>query len=129
MKIVHKHSAILSAYRRQSIHANHTDMTTFSGANDPGYQVVSGELWLWANEVEERLASKPLQAQPTKNESLPNSDDLREKRGKKFATIADLTGEVALAQCIPAISIVEVVQYSLINRAPVAILSITGFSL
>jgi hypothetical protein len=42
------------------------DMTKFSGANDPGYQAVSGELWLWANEIEEQLASKPLQAQPTK---------------------------------------------------------------
>jgi protein SERAC1 len=66
IKIVPKHSAILSAYRCQSIHANHMDMTRFSGANDPGYQAVSGELWLWANEIEEQLASKPLQAQPTK---------------------------------------------------------------
>jgi hypothetical protein len=69
------------------------EMTRFSGANDPGYQAVSGELWLWANEVEEQLASKPLQAQPAKSESFPNSDDLREKRGKKFATMADITGE------------------------------------
>jgi hypothetical protein len=66
------------------------DMTRLSGANDPGYQAASGELWLWSNEVEEQLASKPLQAQSAKNESLPNRDDLREKRGKKFATMTNL---------------------------------------
>ena len=68
------------------------DMTRFSGPNDPGYQAVSGELWVWANEIEEHIASKKLQAQPNKIEQLPNSDDIREKRGKKFATIADITG-------------------------------------
>ncbi|KAI9736938.1 MAG: hypothetical protein M1835_003291 [Candelina submexicana] len=54
-EIVPKHSAILSAYGNCGIHANHMDMTKFSSANDAGYRAVSGQLWLWVNEIEEEL--------------------------------------------------------------------------
>ncbi|KAI9781584.1 MAG: hypothetical protein M1835_004275 [Candelina submexicana] len=39
----------------RGIHANHMDMSKFSGANDAGYRAVSDQLWLWVNEIEDEL--------------------------------------------------------------------------
>ena len=50
--IVERQSAILSGYPSASIHQNHSDMTKFTGAEDAGYERVSGQLWLWVNAIQ-----------------------------------------------------------------------------
>jgi hypothetical protein len=50
--IVPKDSAVLPQYLSTSIHANHMDMTKFSGANDAGYMAVSSLLRGWVKELE-----------------------------------------------------------------------------
>ncbi|KAH6668689.1 hypothetical protein B0J14DRAFT_546785 [Halenospora varia] len=52
-KIVPEESAILEQYPNLPIHANHSDMTKFSGVNDPGYVSVCGRLKNWVNKLEE----------------------------------------------------------------------------
>lgn len=39
-------------------------MTKFSDAEDPGYQRVSGELWVWARDLQKRSQSACLEPQP-----------------------------------------------------------------
>ena len=50
-KIVPRQSAILPAYPSASIHQNHSDMTKFASANDPGFIRVRDQLWLWTEAV------------------------------------------------------------------------------
>ena len=52
--IVPRQSAILPEYPNASIHQNHSDMTKFSGATDPGYVRVRGQLWLWVDAIDKR---------------------------------------------------------------------------
>ncbi|CAN9242410.1 unnamed protein product, partial [Alternaria alternata] len=52
--IVPRQSAILPEYPSASIHQNHSDMTKFSGATDPGYVRVRGQLWLWVDAIDKR---------------------------------------------------------------------------
>lgn len=52
--IVPRQSAILPEYPNASIHQNHSDMTKFSGATDPGYVRVRGQLWLWVDAIKKR---------------------------------------------------------------------------
>ena len=54
LKIVPRHSAILSAYQNTPIHSDHMSMTKFTSKNDPGYVRVSDVLWLWISEVEKK---------------------------------------------------------------------------
>lgn len=51
-QIVPKHSAILTSYPLRSIHANHSEMTKFSGPKDPGYISVSDQLWHWVDKLQ-----------------------------------------------------------------------------
>jgi len=55
--IVPRQSAILPEYPNAAIHQNHSDMTKFSGATDPGYVRVKGQLWLWVDAINKRELS------------------------------------------------------------------------
>lgn len=50
--IVPRHSAILSRYGSQSIHANHIHMTKLADRMDQGYHDVCNQLRIWAIEIE-----------------------------------------------------------------------------
>ena len=52
-KIVERESAILSGYDNCSIHADHRNMTRFTGRADEGYGQVRGVLQRWARSYEE----------------------------------------------------------------------------
>ncbi|KAK3708301.1 hypothetical protein LTR37_011566 [Vermiconidia calcicola] len=52
--VVPKDSAILPAYSSISIPKDHAGMTKFADTEDSGYQRVSGELWIWARDVNKR---------------------------------------------------------------------------
>ncbi|KAH7073935.1 Alpha/Beta hydrolase protein [Paraphoma chrysanthemicola] len=54
--IVPKTSAILREYPHESIHANHSDMTKFSGKGDSGYIRVEALLRLWIKQISEESA-------------------------------------------------------------------------
>jgi protein SERAC1 len=76
--VVPKHSAILTRYGNQGIHANHVDMTKFADRKDQGYQNVSGQLRIWNAEKIELKVAGPAQARQ------PNLEEIRTNRGKKF---------------------------------------------
>ena len=77
-QIVPKHSAIISAYGNCAIHSNHTDIARYSNKDDAGYEAISGQLWLWANEIEEeKKARKAISRNP-------DSELLRVKRETRF---------------------------------------------
>jgi len=40
------------------MHANHADIARYTNAEDAGYEAVSGQLWMWANEIEENKNAK-----------------------------------------------------------------------
>jgi protein SERAC1 len=61
-KIVESESAVLRGYRNCSIHANHRDMTKFSGSTDIGYTQVRATLTGWVG------ALQPLQIHDTVDE-------------------------------------------------------------
>lgn len=50
--IVPRHSAILTRYNNQGIHANHVNMTKFGSSKDQGYRNVRDQLCIWAMEIE-----------------------------------------------------------------------------
>jgi protein SERAC1 len=52
IQIVPMHSAILPAYPSISIRSNHTDMTKFESAQDPGYVAILDELLRWTSATE-----------------------------------------------------------------------------
>ena len=76
--IVPRQSAILREYPNASIHQNHSDMTKFSGATDPGYVRVRGQLWLWVDAVSKRelstTATSPGQADCDEGTLVSRSD-------------------------------------------------------
>lgn len=49
--VVPKHSAILPGYTAIGIHKDHREMARFTGADDPGFISVSGELQRWATAI------------------------------------------------------------------------------
>jgi hypothetical protein len=53
-EVVPRQSAILPEYPNSSIYANHSDMTKFRCAMDPGYDRVRGQLWLWVYAINKR---------------------------------------------------------------------------
>ena len=76
--VVPKHSAILSRYGNQGIHASHTDMTRFADRMDQGYRNISNQLRIWALEIESLPeASSAPQAQPL------DVEEIRAGGGKK----------------------------------------------
>jgi hypothetical protein len=52
--IVPRQSVILPEYPNASIHQNHSDMTKFNSATDPGYVRVRGQLLLWVDAIDKR---------------------------------------------------------------------------
>lgn len=50
--LVPRHSAILTRYNNQSIHANHVGMTKFGSSEDQGYRNIRDQLRIWAIEIE-----------------------------------------------------------------------------
>ncbi|KAH7130806.1 Alpha/Beta hydrolase protein [Dendryphion nanum] len=54
-KIVEQESAVLPAYDNCSIHADHRDMTKFTGRADPGYGSVRGVLQRWIREGRDEI--------------------------------------------------------------------------
>lgn len=72
--IVPRHSAILSRYSNQGIHANHVDMTRFASPMDQGYQSVCSQLKIWILEVEEAGAGQAQQS--LEGRKLVNARDL-----------------------------------------------------
>ncbi|KAL8993023.1 MAG: hypothetical protein Q9169_006653 [Polycauliona sp. 2 TL-2023] len=50
--IVPRHSAILTRYNNQGIHANHIGMTRFGSTEDQGYRNIRDQLRIWAMEIE-----------------------------------------------------------------------------
>ena len=50
--IVPRHSAILTRYNNQGIHANHVEMTTFGSSEDQGYRNIRDQIRIWALEIE-----------------------------------------------------------------------------
>jgi hypothetical protein len=53
-EVVPRQSAILPEYPNSGIYANHSDMTKFRCATDPGYDRVRGQLWLWVYAINKR---------------------------------------------------------------------------
>jgi hypothetical protein len=49
--VVPKHSAILPGYTAIGIHKDHREMVRFTGADDPGFISVLGELQRWTKEI------------------------------------------------------------------------------
>ncbi|GKU16015.1 unnamed protein product [Fusarium langsethiae] len=49
--VVPKHSAILPGYISIGIHKNHSDMTKFNTADEPGFVAICGELKRWMNKI------------------------------------------------------------------------------
>ncbi|QPC71750.1 hypothetical protein HYE68_002502 [Fusarium pseudograminearum] len=49
--VVPKHSAILPGYISIGIHKNHSDMTKFNTADEPGFVAICGELKRWINQI------------------------------------------------------------------------------
>jgi protein SERAC1 len=76
-KVVPSHSAILTRYGNQGIHANHVDMTKFADRKDQGYRNISGQLRIWTLEIE-------LEDGPAQQAWQPNLEEIRTNRGKKF---------------------------------------------
>ncbi|KAG8361964.1 hypothetical protein FVEN_g411 [Fusarium venenatum] len=50
--VVPKHSAILPGYISIGIHKNHSDMTKFNTADEPGFVAICGELKRWINKIQ-----------------------------------------------------------------------------
>ena len=50
--VVPRHSAILTRYNNQGIHANHVSMTKFGSAKDQGYRNIRDQLCIWVMEIE-----------------------------------------------------------------------------
>lgn len=59
IKVVPQHSATIHPKPRQSIHANHRDMTKFDNPEDPGYEAVSMTLWRWEQALAAEAQSVP----------------------------------------------------------------------
>jgi hypothetical protein len=57
-QIVPKQSAILPGYNNQPVHNNHMGIARYAGRDDSGYIMVSGRLWLWNQQLEEKIASR-----------------------------------------------------------------------
>ncbi|PVH71701.1 hypothetical protein DL98DRAFT_520934 [Cadophora sp. DSE1049] len=51
-KVVPEESAILEQYPNLPIHANHSDMTKFTGETDPGFASVCGRLKTWIDKLQ-----------------------------------------------------------------------------
>lgn len=82
-QIVPDYSAILPGYQKSCIHDNHMDMTKFKSANDPGYDAVSGQLWLWTDAIEKRME--------THNAEPPSRKEIRDlRRDKSYGTMQDI---------------------------------------
>ncbi len=82
-KIVEGPSAILPRYASRGIDANHMGMTKFADAGDAGYQAVSNQLWNWVADIE---SSQP----------RISLDEMRQRRERRFATMADVQGPSAV---------------------------------
>jgi protein SERAC1 len=89
IQIVPKHSAILSAYPNRSIHANHMQMTKFSGTKDAGYVSVSDQLWLWVDTLQKEANA---QAEAGSGLQMP-AEEVRERRNRRFGTMQDVVSE------------------------------------
>jgi len=61
------------------------DMTKFKDKDDPEFQAVSGQLWIWTNEIEESAESM--------TDGAPDIDSLRTARDKRFGTMKDIRRE------------------------------------
>ena len=75
--IVPRHSAILTRYGNEGIHANHVSMTKFKHKNDQGYQAVAGQLRIWAREIEQR-----------RTEQFPAADSSRDPNSWSAAGVS-----------------------------------------
>ncbi|KAF2249300.1 hypothetical protein BU26DRAFT_316007 [Trematosphaeria pertusa] len=53
-KVVEETQARIAGYSSYGIHANHMNMTKFSGTEDPGYRAVSRELRRWVRAASEQ---------------------------------------------------------------------------
>ncbi|KAL8957184.1 MAG: hypothetical protein Q9193_005479 [Seirophora villosa] len=82
--IVPKHSAILSRYGNQGVHANHVGMTRFADRMDQGYQNVCDQLRTWALEIESD--ARPGHVQQS------GSEELDFRRGIKFGDVRRIEG-------------------------------------
>lgn len=50
--VVPRHSAILTRYNNQGIHADHVGMTRFASSEDQGYRNIRDQLCIWALEID-----------------------------------------------------------------------------
>ncbi|KAI4087438.1 MAG: hypothetical protein LQ344_006774 [Seirophora lacunosa] len=82
--IAPRHSAILSRYGNQGVHANHVGMTRFADRMDQGYQNVCNQLRIWALEIESD--ARPVHVQQLGSEQL----DFR--RGNRFGDVRRIEG-------------------------------------
>ncbi len=94
--IVPQDSAILPQYPNTSIHANHTDMTKFSGPNDAGYIAVSSVLRDWVEElgtVANFSAERSAQVLPSNpgNSAINGDINAQSQGGPQFIS-SNLTG-------------------------------------
>ncbi|KAI4113334.1 MAG: hypothetical protein LQ345_005661 [Seirophora villosa] len=82
--IVPRHSAILSRYGNQGVHANQVGMTRFADRMDQGYQNVCNQLRIWALEIES-------DARPGHVEQL-SSEELDFRRRNRFEDVRRIEG-------------------------------------
>ena len=72
-KVVEDGSAILRGYGSCSIHANHRDMTKFSGRSDAGYGQLLGVLRRWIQDYESRPhTAGTVQPAPNSDRAVPS---------------------------------------------------------
>lgn len=81
LKVVDKHSAILSSEESAAIHGTHITMTKFRDANDAMYKRVSDQIWLWVDELQrqtqERSSAKSKTCSQGVNESATGNPESR----------------------------------------------------
>jgi hypothetical protein len=82
-QVVPKHSAILSAYSSYAVHADHSGMTKFLDSEDPGYQSVSGELSIWARDVQRRLEANRSPIPNTKSPVMASEEPRSDSEGER----------------------------------------------
>ena len=71
--IVPRHSAILTRYNNQGIHANHVEMTKFGSSEDQGYRNIRDQIRIWALEIESVVNAGYLQQHSGQGRNLGSS--------------------------------------------------------
>ena len=71
--IVPRHSAILTRYNNQGIHANHVEMTKFGSSEDQGYQNIRDQIRIWALEIDAVVNAGHLQQHSIQGRNLGSS--------------------------------------------------------